>query len=110
MPGACLVNCESAGNSGGPAGLGQTRLRSRVWCRDDLPGTGRPRLSPDLAGEGLQRPPCLGSQSQGGSDLRGFANGRPLCRFAEEGRTGTMNAQPTAAMGLVGHYIQIKST
>jgi hypothetical protein len=44
------------------------------------------------------------------ADLRGFANGRSLCRSAEEGRTGTMNAQPTAAMGFVGHYIQIKST
>jgi tetratricopeptide (TPR) repeat protein len=99
--GSCLGRvwrtCQSVGNSGGPAGLGQIWLRSRVWRRDDLPRTGRPRPSPDLAGEGLQRPRCLGSHAQGGSDLRAFANGRSLCRSAEEGRTGTMSAHPRAA-------------
>ena len=59
--------------------------------RDDLPRTGRPRPSPGLAGEGLQRPRCLGSHAQSGSDLRGFTNRPSLCRFVKDGRTATVS-------------------
>ena len=36
--------------------------------------------------------------AQGGSDLRGFAYGRSLCRSAKDGRTGTMSGTTAASI------------